>query len=47
MLVYKHKGKIEYVKNLPNFKEKHKLCRYITRDLLGLRMQNFQGMIIK
>ena len=40
--VYKHSETIDYVKNLPTFKEIYKLHGKITRKFLGLRMRNFQ-----
>ena len=40
MFLYKHTETIEYVKKKHTFKEKWK----ITRQFLGLRMQNFQGI---
>ena len=43
--VYKHTETIEYVKKWANFYEKYKMYGWITREFLGLRMQNFQGII--
>ena len=42
--IYKHSATIEYVINEPTFKEIYKLHRKITREVLGLRMQNFKGI---
>ena len=43
--VYKHSETIEYVKNLPTFKKIYKLYGKIIREFLGLRMQNFRGVV--
>ena len=45
MFVYKHTETIEYVKKQPTFYKKYKLYRKITQEFLGLRIQNFQGII--
>ena len=45
MFVYKHTETIEYIKKLANFLEKCKIYGWITRGFLGLRMENFQGVI--
>ena len=42
---YKHSETIEYVKNYPTFYEIFKFHGQITRELLGLRMRNFQGVV--
>ena len=44
-LVYKHSEIIKYVKNLLTFQDIYKLHGQITRELLGLRMRNFQGIV--
>ena len=43
--VYKHSEAIEYVRNLATFLEIYKLHRQITREFLGLRMRDFQGIV--
>ena len=45
MFVYKRTETIEYVKKQPTFYKKYKLYRKITQEFLGLRIQNFQGII--
>ena len=42
--VYKHSETIEYVKNSPTFQKICKLHGQITREFLGLGVQNFQGI---
>ena len=46
MFVYKHTETIEYVIKNPTFEEKYKPCGRITREFLGLRMRNFEGIIL-
>ena len=43
--VYKHSETVEYVKNKPTFWEICKRHGQIARELLGLRMRNFQGIV--
>ena len=45
MSVYKHSEVKEYVKKKVFFKEKYKLHGYITREFLGLKLNNFQGFV--
>ena len=43
--VYKQSETIEYGKNWPNFLKIYKLHGQITREFVGLGMQNFLGII--
>ena len=45
MFVYKYTETIEYVRKYPIFKEKYKPYGEITREFLGLRMRDHQGII--
>ena len=47
MFVYKHIETIEYVKKYANFKEQYKVYGWITQEFLGLRVKNFQDIILK
>ena len=46
MFVYKHTEITEHAKKYPSFYEKYKFRGYITREFIGLRMQNFQGIVL-
>ena len=43
--VYKHLEITEYIENYPTFSEMYNLHGEIFREFLGLRMQNFQGIV--
>ena len=45
MFVYKHTETRKYVKKYPTFKENYKLHGKITREILGVRMRNFQCIV--